>query len=79
MNNRLFLTHDEVAELSGIKAGRKGLSRDQRQIAWLRNSGIPFFVNAAGRPIITTASLIISNRDEQPKASWKPRVLSHTR
>jgi len=48
----LFLEEAEVAILMGIKIGRGGLSRSQRQIAALRTMGIPFHVNAVGRPIV---------------------------
>ncbi|MGQ5524964.1 DUF4224 domain-containing protein [Chitinimonas sp. PSY-7] len=75
MSNRLFLTQDEMAELSGIKVGRLGLSRDQRQINWLRTSGIPFVINAAGRPIVTVAALVGTEKREQPKSAWSPRAL----
>lgn len=76
MNDRLFLTEEEMAELSGIKVGRSGLSRDQRQINWLRTSSIPFVVNAIGRPIVTIAALTGNNKIEQPKSGWTPRLIN---
>jgi hypothetical protein len=44
----LFLTDDEMRELTG--RARKG-----DQVAWLRTSGIPYHVNAAGKPIVARA------------------------
>lgn len=44
----LFLSDDEVRELSGR-------ARRRAQIEWLRAAAIPFFVNAAGRPIVLRA------------------------
>ncbi|MGQ5525410.1 DUF4224 domain-containing protein [Chitinimonas sp. PSY-7] len=75
INNRLFLTQGEMAELCGIKGGRSGLSRNQRQINWLRTSGIPFVVNAAGRPIVAVAAVTGTGKVEQSKPAWSPRAL----
>lgn len=77
MSTDTFLTPAEVAELTGIKTGRNKKTREQLQIEWLRLSGIPFWANARGRPIV--ARVAIEGRAstaEQPRESWKPRVLS---
>lgn len=42
----IFLTADEVAELTGYK-------RHGRQVEALRQMGIPCRINARGRPIVT--------------------------
>jgi hypothetical protein len=72
----LFLTQDEVAELTGIRRGRNGLSRNQLQVEQLRRMGLPFFVNAAGRPLVASA-VIEGGVKKQPKQSgWQPAVLN---
>lgn len=82
MQPRTFLTPEEVAELTGISTGKKihgkSLTREQLQLNWLRQSGIPFFENARGRPIIARA--VIEGAQTRPpiqqKTSWQPGVLS---
>ena len=56
MTGSTFLTPEEVCELTGVRVGRAGKSREQLQVAWLRISGIPFWTNARGRPIIARAA-----------------------
>lgn len=82
METSTFLTPAEVAELTGIKIGKRIgghlISRNQRQVEWLRVSGIPFIENAIGRPIITRA--VIEGRNAPPpkeqKPTWQPRAFS---
>lgn len=82
MGTDMFLTSAEVAELTGISRGRRIsgrlLNREQLQVEWLRASGIPFFENARGRPIIARA--VIEGRGtsaiDEPKRGWQPRVLA---
>lgn len=72
----LFLTAQEVAELTGIKRGHDGKSRAQLQCDHLRRLGVPFFPNASGDPKITRA--YIEGRQEQPvkpQKGWQPAVL----
>ncbi|MGB2832950.1 MAG: DUF4224 domain-containing protein [Methylotenera sp.] len=74
----LFLTPQEVAELTGIARGRDGFTREQMQADHLRKLGIPFFPNASGRPMI--ARVVIeggTQQQKQPKQTWQPAVLSH--
>lgn len=73
----IFLTLQEVAELTGIKTGRRGKNREQLQTDWLRGSGIPFWTNARGRPIIARAAIEgrTSEQEAIPK-KWHPKVLS---
>jgi hypothetical protein len=73
----MFLTLHEVAELTGVKVGRRGKSREQLQIDWLRGSGIPFWTNIRGRPII--ARSVIEGRASEQEATpkkWQPKVLT---
>lgn len=61
----MFLTDPELA----ILTGRRWRSR---QIDALRKMGIPFVVNAAGRPVVTKSAL---EGKEQPKQQrWEPRA-----
>lgn len=57
----LFLTQQEIDQLTGIRRGltegREKLTKFQRQVVFLRRQGIPFVVNAAGRPVIIRAVL----------------------
>jgi len=73
-----FLSAEEVAELTEIRMGRGGMTREELQIEWLRTSGIPFWTSARGRPII--ARTAIEGRQvsaaEQPKKKWQPKVLA---
>lgn len=69
METRIFLTPEEVAELTGRKLKNK-------QILALAKMGIPYFVNAAGRPIVTRAviegTMSVAASLNQPKQSgWK--------
>ncbi|MGH8643175.1 MAG: DUF4224 domain-containing protein [Gammaproteobacteria bacterium] len=51
----IFLSADEIAALTGKR-------RKSCQIAWLRTSGIPFYVNASGRPVVTCAAYLTGQR-----------------
>ena len=52
-----FLSPQEIEELTGVKTGRNKRTREQLQIEWLRASGIPFWENARGRPIVARAAI----------------------
>ena len=71
----LFLTPDETAELTGIRRGRGGKTRDQMQADWLRTSGIAFVVNAAGRPIITVAAVEGRKGPPPPAVGWQHKAI----
>ena len=82
MNKRIallpdtFLTSTEVAELTGIKIGRKisgqSIRREQLQANWLRSVGVPFYLNARGLPIILRANLVRNSfPDDLPKCAWQ--------
>lgn len=73
----IFLTLQEVSELTGIKVGRHGQSREQLQIEWLRSSGIPFWTNARGRPIIARAAIEgHAGKQQSTPKKWQPKVLT---
>lgn len=73
----IFLTPEEVEELTDIRIGHRGRTREQLQIEWLRTSGIPFWTSARGRPVIARAAIEGRKADaEPPRKKWQPKVLS---
>jgi hypothetical protein len=72
-----FLTPADIQELTGIKTGKNGQKREQLQVAYLREKGIPFTENIKGAPIVTWAA-IEGTRSLQPAANqgWQSNVLS---
>ncbi len=62
-----FLDQHELEELTGRKM-------KTRQIAALRQMGIPFFINATGHPVVTR-SAVEGRKEEAAKAPWVPRIL----
>lgn len=69
----VFLDEEDLAMLTGRKLRRL-------QIQWLRTSGIPFFVNAAGRPVVTRAAVEGSSKHTEPASGvlskWQSRVVA---
>jgi hypothetical protein len=76
--SEVFLDEADVATLTGIRTGRGGKTRCERQIAWLSQSGVPFFVNACGRPVVARAA--VEGRVHPPlphvPQPWVPYVLT---
>ncbi len=82
--NNIFLTEEQVDELTGIKRGHTSrlctkpekLTKYQRQAEFLRGEGFAFFTNARGRPIVTRAAIEGSQKNvEKPVRRWLPEVL----
>lgn len=71
----MFLSADEIAELTGIRRGRDGKTRGQLQGEHLRGQGIPFFVNASGEPKVARAFFEGIKKPEPPKKAWEPAAL----
>lgn len=70
MEPSLFLTDDELKTLTGRRY-------KSRQIEALRSMALPFWVNAAGRPIVARAT--IEGRQSAPPVideDWVPAVLA---
>ncbi|WP_232071539.1 DUF4224 domain-containing protein [Paraburkholderia pallida] len=59
-----FLSEQEVAELTDIKTGQRGKTREQLQVEWLRTSGIPFWTSARGRPVVARTAIEGRAREE---------------
>jgi hypothetical protein len=72
MIGSMFLTHEQVCELTDVGIGRAGTTREQLQVAWLRTSGIPFWTNARGRPSIARAATEGQRATEQPRQKLQP-------
>lgn len=74
----MFLTEEEIAILTGIKIGRHGKRKVERQVEELRKMGVPHYVNAAGRPIVVRAVLEGQSLPEAkpPTPRWEPGVMS---
>jgi hypothetical protein len=65
-----FLDDDEVRTLTGR-------TQKSKQIEQLKRMGVPFFVNAAGKPIVAKSAVDGSHRVEVISSSdiWRPSVL----
>lgn len=75
----MFLTDEQIAELTGIKRGVSGKRREELQCEHLRKVGIPFFPNARGKPMVVAEALIGTRhhaQESQSKAKWTPKVLN---
>lgn len=64
----IFLNSDEVVTLTGRK--NKG-----HQISALRKMGIPFFVNACGKPVVTRVAVEGRPVMVELKPTWSPPEL----
>jgi hypothetical protein len=68
----MFLTAQEVAELTGIRGGWRGKTREQRQIDTLRKMKVPHYVNAAGRPVVARAVIEGIGAAPEVVETWEP-------
>jgi len=62
----IFLEPSDIAELTGYRL-------KSAQVEQLRVMGIPFFVNAAGRPVVTRAAVEGRKDAQDVKPKWQPR------
>ena len=70
--SKMFLDPDEVADLSGVRIGKKGRTREQLQSSALTRMRIPHYVNEAGRVVVVRA-MIEGRPAEAPKQrTWEP-------
>jgi hypothetical protein len=65
--SNMFLTQDELVALTGRKIKSK-------QIEVLRRMGLPFWVNAVGKPVVSVAAIEGRNADIPKKSAptWQP-------
>lgn len=83
MEQTTFLGEDEVAELTGIKRGRTDtvagrqikLTKWDLQCRQLRASGIPFYTNARGRPVVVRSSVDGGSRAAEPPRRWTAEMV----
>lgn len=65
----MFLTHDEVCELTGAKT-KAG------QLENLRQNGVRHTVKRSGWPSVTKAAIIKSAPDRNETPVWRPKKAS---
>lgn len=63
----IFLDDSDIADLTGRK-------RKSGQIDALRAMGIPFFINAANKPVVTKKAVEGGEVDAKPK-TWQSNAL----
>lgn len=61
----MFLTAEDLAELTGRKIKSK-------QIEALRRMGLPFHVNAVGKPVVSVSALEGRKMPPAPAPAWQP-------
>lgn len=73
----MFLTPDQVAELTGVKAARDGVSRARRQSLALSRMGVPHYINEIDRVIVARALIEGSGKvlDTTPEPRLRPLAL----
>ena len=70
-----FLNAEDLASLTGIRGGAKGLTRAQRQIKALKTMKVPHFVNAAGLPVVARAVIEGARAAAEPTTgTWQPAL-----
>lgn len=73
MTPNTFLSPAEVAELTDVRTGKLGRTREQLQIAALKTMHIPFHVSAIGRPKVARAIINGGTAAQPAKApEWEP-------
>ncbi|UIN20292.1 DUF4224 domain-containing protein [Herbaspirillum frisingense] len=77
--NALFLDDESLDRLTGIRRGSTSAgvkqTKYEMQAAFLREIGIPFIVNARGRPVVLLSAVESGRTAEAPKRGWKPAVI----
>lgn len=63
----MFLDDDQLKHLTGY-------AQKAKQVAQLRRMGVPFFVNAAGKPVVAESAVQGTKPQEtiQTQVSWEP-------
>lgn len=70
-----FLNAKELAELTGVRIGKDGKTREQLQSAELKRMKIPHYVNARGCPVVARA--VVEGGAQQPipqHKGWEPAL-----
>ena len=88
VRRRVSLKTDSLPEYHGReldyrKAFHQAAENLQRQelleIEWLRGSGVPFYVNAGGRPVVTRAAVVGAGDAPPVLRAWQPAVAAASR
>lgn len=70
-----FLNASELSELTGIRTGKNGKTREQLQAAALRKMKIPHFVNARNCPVVARAVVEGGVTQQAPAPrNWEPAL-----
>lgn len=69
-----FLSELEIAELTDIRTGRHGKTREQRQIEILDRMKLPYYISAAGRPKVARANIEGVVAPKENKRVWEPKL-----
>lgn len=72
-NNNIFLTEDQVDDMTEIKRGKAGQNKYQRQATHLRQQGIPFTESARGRPIVARSAIEGRTQPGITTKAWQPK------
>lgn len=70
-----FLNAKELAELTGVRIGKFGKTREQLQAAELKRMKIPHYVNARGCPVVARA--VVEGGAQKPTPQhqgWEPAL-----
>jgi hypothetical protein len=67
-----FLAPAEIAELTGVRIGKKGRTREQLQSAELTRMRVPHFLNVAGRVVVARAIIEGRPAEPAPRRRWEP-------
>lgn len=65
MTDTLFLTDEEVFQLTGYQ-------QKARQVTQLRKQGVPFFLNAASQPRVARAAIEGKPEKMIKEKTWEP-------
>lgn len=67
-----FLSPQEIAELTDVRIGKFGKTREELQIAAIKAMRIPFHVSAIGRPKVSRAVINGGAERAAPAPAWEP-------
>lgn len=70
-----FLNASELADLTGVRIGKEGKTREQRQVAELKRMKIPHYINARGCPVVARAVVEGGAQQSAPQhRGWEPAL-----
>lgn len=76
MHDDTFLSTAELKNLTGVRTGKNGKTREQLQIAALARMKVPHFVNARNCPVVARA--VVEGGRQAPAApkagGWEPAL-----